>query len=73
VDIEAAGKSIVNQHGGTSHLSNGDILFGNYKGVRVGVILNSKYQSGSNVGTIFPDNSKQPLPGNHDFLEKNPH
>ncbi|MGI1834857.1 MULTISPECIES: T7SS effector LXG polymorphic toxin [Bacillus] len=53
-DIAAAGAKIV-ESPDFSKVENGVAIFGEYKGVRVGVI-----KTNGEVGTIFPDATKQP-------------
>ncbi|MFS3915862.1 T7SS effector LXG polymorphic toxin [Bacillus australimaris] len=53
-DIAAAGAKIV-ESPDFSKVENGVTIFGEYKGVRVGVI-----KTNGEVGTIFPDATKQP-------------
>lgn len=52
-DIKHAGEHVANLKG-NRHAKDGKIVFGMWKGVRVGVI-----RAGRQIGTIFPD-SKQP-------------
>lgn len=54
-DVLLAGTYTAN----TSPKTRNDFIFANYKGVRVGVFIDSK----GKVNTIFPDNSKQPWKG----------
>ncbi|EAH4444142.1 T7SS effector LXG polymorphic toxin [Listeria innocua] len=53
-DIERAGQHIASQSNFID-AKNGEIIFGYYKGVRVGVI-----KTDGKIGTIFPDGTKQP-------------
>ncbi|WP_228468221.1 EndoU domain-containing protein [Listeria seeligeri] len=53
-DIENAGQHIANQSN-FADAKNGEVVFGEYNGVRVGVI-----KTDGNIGTIFPDGTKQP-------------
>lgn len=53
-DIERAGQQIANQPNFAS-ATNGEVIFGEYNGVRVGVI-----KTEGKIGTIFPDGTKQP-------------
>lgn len=52
-DIKHAGEHVANLKG-NKHVRDGVIVFGNWKGVRVGVI-----RTHGQIGTIFPD-SNQP-------------
>ncbi|WP_034575275.1 EndoU domain-containing protein, partial [Mageeibacillus indolicus] len=52
-DIKHAGEHVANLKG-NKHVKDGVIVFGNWKGVRVGVI-----RTHGQIGTIFPD-SNQP-------------
>ena len=53
-DIKHAGEHVANLKG-NKHVKDGVIVFGNWKGVRVGVI-----RTRGQIGTIFPD-SNQPF------------
>ncbi|MET3562031.1 hypothetical protein ABID30_001119 [Enterococcus rotai] len=53
-DIETAGQHIASQPNFAS-AKNGEVIFGDYNGVRVGVI-----KTDGKIGTIFPDGTKQP-------------
>ena len=53
-DIESAGQHIANQPN-FAGAKNGEVIFGDYNGVRVGVI-----KTDGKIGTIFPDGTKQP-------------
>ncbi|WP_249024027.1 EndoU domain-containing protein, partial [Enterococcus quebecensis] len=53
-DIETAGQQIASQPNFAS-AKNGEVIFGDYNGVRVGVI-----KTDGKIGTIFPDGTKQP-------------
>ena len=53
-DIKRAGEHVANLKG-NKHVRDGVIVFGNWKGVRVGVI-----RTHGQIGTIFPD-SNQPF------------
>ncbi len=53
-DIKHAGEHVANLKG-NKHVKDGVIVFGNWKGVRVGVI-----RTHGQIGTIFPD-SNQPF------------
>ena len=53
-DIENAGQHIANQPN-FNNIKDGEIVYGNYKGVRVGVI-----KTNGKPATIFPDAAKQP-------------
>ncbi|OEH81125.1 hypothetical protein BCR26_17615 [Enterococcus rivorum] len=53
-DIETAGQQIASQPNFSS-AKNGEVIFGDYNGVRVGVI-----KTDGKIGTIFPDGTKQP-------------
>ncbi|MGJ7923232.1 EndoU domain-containing protein [Neobacillus sp. LXY-4] len=53
-DIQKAGESVANLPNNIN-LPNGTVMFGNYNGVRVGVI-----KTNGQVGTIFPDATRQP-------------
>lgn len=53
-DIESAGQHIASQSNFAS-AKNGEVIFGDYNGVRVGVI-----KTDGKIGTIFPDGTKQP-------------
>ena len=54
IDIRNAGEYIANISE-NMNIPDGVWIFGNYKGVRVGIIKNN-----GEIGTIVPDNSKQP-------------
>jgi Bacterial EndoU nuclease len=70
-DIEAAGKFVVNYHRGVDRYPSGTTLFANYKSVRV-VVQIDRDKMERRIGSVFPDNSQQPLI-NPDLLEKNPY
>lgn len=53
-DIQKAGEYVANLPNNIN-VSNGTVMFGNYNGVRVGVI-----KTNGKVGTIFPDATRQP-------------
>ncbi len=53
-DIETAGQHIASQPNFAS-AKHGEVIFGDYNGVRVGVI-----KTDGKIGTIFPDGTKQP-------------
>lgn len=53
-EIKRAAQHIANQSNFVG-AQNGDVIFGDYNGVRVGVI-----KTDGNIGTIFPDGTKQP-------------
>ncbi|GGC90479.1 EndoU domain-containing protein [Enterococcus wangshanyuanii] len=53
-DIERAGQQIANQPN-FARATNGEVIFEDYNGVRVGVI-----KTEGKIGTIFPDGTKQP-------------
>lgn len=53
-DIKNAGEYVVNLPE-NKNISDGTWMFGEYNGVRVGVIKND-----GEIGTIIPDNSRQP-------------
>ncbi|WP_157464015.1 EndoU domain-containing protein [Carnobacterium gallinarum] len=53
-DIESAGQHIASQPNFTG-VKDGEVIFGEYKGVRVGLI-----KTDGKIGTIFPDGMKQP-------------
>lgn len=62
-DILLAGTHTAN----TSPKTRNDFVFATYKGVRVGVFIDSK----GNINTIFPDNSKQPWKGKWETTDVN--
>ncbi|MBC1821352.1 EndoU domain-containing protein [Listeria seeligeri] len=53
-DIESAGQHIASQPN-FANAKNGEVIFGDYNGVRVGII-----KTDGKIGTIFPDGTKQP-------------
>lgn len=54
-DIKRAGSHVASLKG-NRHVSDGVIVYGNYKGVRVGVI-----RTNGKISTVFPDSNQTPV------------
>ena len=66
-DIAAAAEAVLNQNPNWPTLPDGPAFFGNYKGVRVGIIKTNGIPH-----TVIPDNAKQPEPENPNNFTINP-
>lgn len=66
-DIKAAGEHVVNNTPNFDSVADGQPVYGNYKGVRVGVI-----KTGGKPATVFPDGAQQPSAANPGTTEVPP-